>query len=545
VRPSAARHGLFLLAWACTAHAAFGQKPDRPKVIYEPIVLSGQPAPAPAGGAFSEFPYHSVINDANQIAFRANTSGASSPDGLYLSDGDAIHHVAHVGQPAPGFATGVTIQSFDINQHRANDQGQVVFESTLVGPGMLGTGDDDSNAFANWFWSAGVLQPIAQYQAPAPGTTARFRTFGRTTIDDLGNVAFAGDLTGDGVTSQNDSAFWYGPPNDLRVLAREGAAAPGGVSFGELSGFDYPVLARNGRVAFTSDLAGGGRGLFAGTGDALQLVAKSGDAIPGAGVNYGDIRGHGTPPRPNNRGDVVFVSHLSDGGRALLAGAPDDIEIVARTGSPAPDLAGRNFDFFFDYGINDRGQVAFHAETRDGAAETGFAIYRTNPAGAVELIAADGQPAPGAEDGVNFRYFHNPVINRDGQVAFFAALTGDGARGPNDYGLFATGHNGELRLVARYGDAFEVAPGDSRTIEALSHAGVHGSHIVTFNEDSALSMLIKFGDGSEGIFTATVLPEPSSLGLAILAMIAGARRRSRLKCRQPLVGWDDLTLARY
>jgi hypothetical protein len=225
---------------------------------------------------------------------------------------------------------------------------------------------------------------------------------------------------------------------------------------------------------------------------------------------------------------VAFVSGLSDGSRALLAGAPDDIEIVARTGEPAPDLGGVEFDFFFDYGINDRGQVAFRAETRaDGATEVGSAIYKTDQAGRLQLIAANAQQAPGVEEGVNFWYFHDPVINRDGQVAFFATLTGPGALGLNDYGLFATGHDGELRLVARFGDSFEVAPGDVRTIAALSHAGVHGTHIVTFNEDSALSMLIKFTDGTEGIFTARVLPEPDAFAVALIAMtaIAGARRR--------------------
>jgi hypothetical protein len=119
------------------------------------------------------------------------------------------------------------------------------------------------------------------------------------------------------------------------------------------------------------------------------------------------------------------------------------------------------------------------------------------------------------------------VINKDGQVAFFGYLTGENSRGPNDYGIFATGHNGDLRLIARYGDEFEVAPGDIRTIVALSHAGVFGTHILSFNADSDLVFLAKFGDGSEGIFTATVLPEPSAI-IALLLSASGVlalRRR--------------------
>ncbi len=200
---------------------------DRPKVIYTPIVLTGQDAPGPVGGSFQSFPYHSVINDANQIVFLGSTGNPWEPHGLYLAGDEEVEHVAHIRQPAPGFPTGVEIQSFDINYHRANNKGQVVFESTLSGPGIDETGVDHSNAFANWFWSDGELQLVAQFRTPAPGTNVDFRTFGRTTVNDLGHVAFAGDLIGDGVSPGNDSAMWYGPPDDIRLLARRIAGAGG------------------------------------------------------------------------------------------------------------------------------------------------------------------------------------------------------------------------------------------------------------------------------------------------------------------------------
>jgi hypothetical protein len=512
-----------LVFWASVALAQ-----DRPKVIYEPIVLSGQPLPDPLIGQFKGFPYHSVINDASQIAFLGSMSGPHAPGGLFLADGKVVSHIAHVGQLAPGFAPGVTIQGFDVNYHRANNKGQVVFESTLAGPDIDGTGDDDSNAFANWFWTGDELQPIAQFQEPAPGTDARFRTFGRTTLNDLGHVAFAGDLVGDSVNHGNNTAFWYGPPDQLRILAREGSPGPGGITFGDMSGFDYPVLSREGQIAFMTDVAGGGRALFAGTADDLHLIAKTGKPVSEAGLTYGHIAGHGTPPRVNEKGEVLFVSQLSNGSRGLVVGSDDDAKIVARTGEAALGLGDAKFDFFHDYGINDKGHVTFRAETRvDGAEEVGSAIYAGAP-DKLELIAADGLRAPGTEGDVFFWYFHDPVINRDGQVAFFATLTGPDARGQNDYGLFATGHSGDLRLIARFGDQFEVASGDMRTIEALSHAGVHGTHIVTFNEKSNLSMLIRFADGSEGIFTARVLPEPgAAIWLSAAAAMAWTRHRRR------------------
>jgi hypothetical protein len=509
--------------WILSIGFVGAQQPERPKVVYSPIVLSGQALPAPLSGTFKSFPYHSVINDADMIAFLGSMSGPHSPDGLFVAGDGAVTTVAMRGQDAPGLAPGVDIQSFDINYHRANNHGQAVFESTLVGPGIDGTGDDQSNAFANWFWSGDHLQLIAQWQAPAPGTDARFRTFERTTLNDLGHVAFSGDLVGDSITPDNNTAFWYGAPGALTLLAREGTPGPGGVTYGDMSGFDYPLLAADGQVVFMSGLQGGGRGLFAGTAGNLQLVAKTGDPVPDTQLTYDRIQGHGTPPRINKHGEVAFVSTLSDGTRAFLAGVGNDTAVVAQTGAPTPGIDGAAFDFFFDYGINDRGEVAFHAETlKDGA--MGAAIFAGDPKN-IELIAASGTQAPGAEAGVEFWYFHDPVINSDGQVAFFAGLNGPASRGEHDYGLFATGHSGELRLVARFGDDFEVAPGDIRRIEALSHAGVNGTHIVTFNKSSDLSMLVRFTDGSEGIFTARVLPEPSATSMLLVAAIGWLARR--------------------
>jgi hypothetical protein len=511
-----------------TASHAFGQivPTARPKVIYAPIVLSGDSMPGMTG-TFGSFPYHSVINDADHIVFLgSNSPQGHSPNSIYISAPTGLSLVAQVGQDAPGYAEGVKILSFDINYHRANNNGQVVFESTLIGPGIDDTGIDHSNAFGNWFWSNGQLQKIYQFRTPAPGTGpgADFRTFGRTTINDLGHVAFTGDLIGANVNFGNDSAMWYGAPGNVQLLAREGAPAPGGVVYGNMQ-FDHPVLSPGGKVAFLTDLAGGGffnRAIFAGTPDDLQLIAKSGDAAPGTSTTFNHIHGGWNTQRVNDRGDVFFASTLNDGSRGIWAGKAGNLTLVGQTGQDAPGLDGANYEFFYDLGLNERGDVTFRADVAGAQA-----IFAGRP-NHVELIAAGGQRAPGTEDGVVYENFMtDPVINKDGQVAFFGYLTGPNSRGDNDYGIFATGHDGDLRLIARFGDEFEVAPGDVRTIAALSHAGVFGTHILSFNAQSDLVFLAKFTDGSEGIFTATVLPEPGvmvMLGVAGLMML-GRRRR--------------------
>src|SRR5258705_10718649 len=119
---------LALVAITAPVFAELGPE-ARPKVIFTPIVLSGQAAPG--GGTFSFFPYHSVINDAEQIVFLAAAGNFSSPTALYLASPGGISLVASAGQPAPGYAPGVTISGLDINFHQANNVGQVIFESSL------------------------------------------------------------------------------------------------------------------------------------------------------------------------------------------------------------------------------------------------------------------------------------------------------------------------------------------------------------------------------------------------------------------------------
>jgi hypothetical protein len=519
---------------------ALAAPPDPgPPVRYQPLVLSGEEAPGFAGRTFTAFPYHSVVNDASYTVFLGSTLpgiyGSHSPEGLFVNRAGGTSLVAKVGEPAPGMADGVTILSFDINYHRPNAVGQVVFESTLDGPGIDSTGDDNTNAFANWIFSPSTgLTKIAQFRDPAAGVPgAIYRTFSRTTVNDLGHVAFSGDLVGAGVSFGNATAFWYGPPGDLQLLARQGDPIPGqpGVRYGPLSGFDYPVLSPGGKVAFSARVTGqglspaGDGAVVVGTPGNLQVAFLPGFDAPGTQTKFRDTSGF-TTVDVNDTGEVSFAANFEDGTRGLYVGKPGSLQLIARTGEPAPGMPGQTMDFFFGADLNGRGEVAFNADVQPTDDHVP-AVYLHKPGRPLELIAAGGLHAPGTEDGVVFgNWMSDPVLNRDGQVAFFASLTGPGSRGEEDYGIFATGHSGDLRLIGRVGDSFELAPGDTRTIAALSYAGIFGGHILTFNEDSDLSFLIKFTDGSQGLFTATVLPEPATLlGLALLSVGFLSRRR--------------------
>ena len=73
----------------------------------------------------------------------------------------------------------------------------------------------------------------------------------------------------------------------------------------------------------------------------------------------------------------------------------------------------------------------------------------------VTLVAREGDPAPGAGDGVVFENLFAPSINNANEVLFAAVLSGTGVASDNKDGIW-TGPPGNLQLLARDGDP---APG--------------------------------------------------------------------------------------
>jgi hypothetical protein len=120
--------------------------------------------------------------------------------------------------------------------------------------------------------------------------------------------------------------------------------------------------------------------------------------------------------------------------------------------------------------------------------------------------------------------FYN--TNPNGQVAFNAQLTGPGITTTNDSGLWAQDSLGALQKIIREGDAFEIAPGDLRTVLSFSTisntTGLDGRRSM-FNEASELVFSATFTDGTSGVFVSTV-PEPATM-LPILTTILWLRRR--------------------
>jgi hypothetical protein len=70
--------------------------------VISPVAVTGDPAPGTGGGLFDFLRRHIAIDDAGEVAYRADLSGGSASQGLFR--GDAA--VALIGDPLPGTGGG-------------------------------------------------------------------------------------------------------------------------------------------------------------------------------------------------------------------------------------------------------------------------------------------------------------------------------------------------------------------------------------------------------------------------------------------------------
>ena len=181
-------------------------------------------------------------------------------------------------------------------------------------------------------------------------------------------------------------------------------------------------------------------------------------------VEYGGFN----PPILDARGDAAFLGEIK-----FLAGSPPS-EFVVNTGSPgtvaplyrrgdlAPGLGGPTFDASnLRLVHNAAGQSAFNAMLAGIGITTANdgVIYAEDGAGALRLVAREGNVAPDTAAGVTFGVLttFDFAMNSAGQVAFHGSLAGPGVAAANDRGIWSEGA-GTLHLVAREGMQAPVLP---------------------------------------------------------------------------------------
>jgi VCBS repeat-containing protein len=349
-----------------------------------------------------------------------------------------IYTIALSGQQAPGVPEDATFDAVSFSSPALNGLGDVIFRGRASSPSMGITN-------GIWYTTSQTLGLVTSDDVIAPGTTASFSSFGSSVINTSGDFAFNANLFA--IQSQNQG-IWKYVMGSWSLVAREGDQAPGtepGVVFGNRLGFGNsiatPLINAQGNVAFSSylsvpdDLLGNNyRGIWADTDGTLQLVARSGDHAPGTAdqVRFYMPIGTSVGLGLNDVGDMVFRSQL-----------------IGQDPSWLSPIAG---------------------------------IWKTS-GGTVELVAKEGDPAPGLTSGVTFGYqfsgsFGNPVINNSGDIAFRSYLYGTGVNFTNDDSVWYQ-NDGMLHLLAREGD---VAPGIGAGVElgGLSDPTLNGNGDMLF-----------------------------------------------------------------
>lgn len=322
----------------------------------------------------------------------------------------------------------------------------------------------------------------------APGTVdgVTFTYISNSVINDLGEVAFIGRVTGPEVDVSNHVGVWSsGGGGSLELVARKNMQAPGASPGQVLSQFLDVVLGEAGEVLIEANLNGPGvhyptnhSGLWIAKQGNLSLVSRGGDQVPGAddGVRY---TGPGTY-MINALGQVAINSGFTGSSTrnvGILAGQPDQLALVVRKGDAVPGGSGDLYGNLRLRDITDSGTVVY--TYTDYTYDPGSSVklehlFITDLVDAPVRIVGTGDAAPGTEPGVYFgrdsatgSVVRSVGYSDSGQVIFHSKLAGAGVDDTNDEGVW-WGPAAGLSLLIREGDHAPGTP--AGTVFGLSDA---------------------------------------------------------------------------
>lgn len=529
----------------------------RAAVSFRTVVVSGQTAPDGSNAVLGTFSTP-LLNSAGETTFQAKfathvgTATASNDTALWFEQSSNLLLAAREGTQAPGAPLGAAFsETFRLTGF--NGASQVAFQGVLSsGAGGVSGANDDGI----WTNVGGSFNLLAREGSPAAGASgASFGPLEFPRLNAAGEIVFKGSLAA-GAAANNNEGIWAFRNGTLDLVAREGQPAPGapaGTHFGgsnlDLTSFSPPLISDDGSVVFAANFGAGAistdRGIWSDRAGSLDLIVRTGDQAPGtpAGTKIAFII---DSSRINGLGQLAGYWQLAGGDvidnvneRGIWAEGNGSLELVARSGDPAPGTpAGTVFGGLSPPSFNDAGKVAFYASLSGSNAELNSnnneGIW-TNRSGGLSLVMREGDQAPTLPAGAVFSFnlvSARPQHNNLGQIKFpgFLRPGVGGVTTDNDGALWATDASGALQLIVREGNPFTVAPGDVRTIMSIGPNGLGESS--ELNDDGTLAFVLKFTDGSQGVFTATVgVPEPTSFAMTVLAIHAlvglNNRRRKR------------------
>lgn len=462
----------------------------------------------------------SLPNHVRSVLVLAAACSVAAAQSIMSQQHEVVLAVGDTVANAPGItisgASGIDAPVIDQN-------GTLLFRARLLG--AVSATDDRAYFLGR---GKGDVRMIVRAGDQAPGlpTGILLRTAtstginGSPRISPFGEIVLFQSALHDPVNPANtpttaDSAFFWGQPSGLTVLAREGDPVP------------FPSLPGTTWGAMTSSLQSTG---INAAGQALFSTTLVGGTVTAA-----------------NDGVVVM-------------GVPGNLTIVSREGDVWPDgsvvvpITGAT-QLSFITQINSQGYVLRDVRFSTTSGTATLANDRALSmwvAGNELIVVREGDPAPGLVPGVIFANQTNTwnpetgncTLTNGGKTAFLGNLTGgDTVIGTNDRALYHGDFNG-LNLVVRRGDAcpgiagvtFDVINTSSvscNETDVVFVSSLAGAGVTTANDSSAW-----YGRGGalqliarEGAAVPTSVLAPTVNGPWIIDQINGGTNTPRLNGR--------------
>ena len=415
------------------------------------IAATGEAAPD-GNGTYSTFT-DPVLNSQGQAAFRVQLQGTSNgaldDTAIIRADTLGATVICHEDWPTPDFNG--WFQS--LYSPAINDAGEVAFRadarSTLLGP---------FDAVGIYRGTGGVLPTqLVRGNDPSPDGNGRFLIMSDTpAVDYAGRTVFWSSFAGTAGGLSDDTAVVYAVAGGHLIYMREGQTAPDGD--GQFAAFNGIARSEVGSLVCHVSLRNTSKGASNDTsiyiaGLGIREMAREGNVAPDGNGEYQSFCLD--PTMDNAFGRPAFHAWLrntiggTDDDSGIFRGEPVGITQIARDGQSPPEGNGRYNGFDSDIAQNNT-SVAFRALLRNtsGGPVDEEGMYRGDEATTTK-IARGGDPAPGG-NGV-FRFFTDPVMNTPGHVAFYAQLAGTAGGSSDNKGIFI-GDGVDTVQVARTGD---------------------------------------------------------------------------------------------
>jgi hypothetical protein len=287
------------------------------------------------------------------------------------------------------------------------------------------------------------------------------------------------------------------------------------------------------------------RVLYTGTPGNLHKVIATGDPAPGIANPSIWFRGAHQITQ-NNSGQIAFAGNFTgpglfspDGEGIYLStpgpspSDPHSIQLLARSGTPAPGAGGLLFRSTGFPRLSDSGRVVFTSGlTQPGdndANWVGSGIWTATSPNDLKLLHRAGTHAPGVPAGDTLSAFALAITSQN-QILLNGTLAGPDITEGNDQVFYLADINGNLSKLLREGDLIDPGDGLQRPISDIDFFSTSNWDVADgdspFNDNAQLAFRVTFPDNTQAIVIATV-PEPASATIALVfasVLVTGRRQ---------------------